>query len=174
MLSTLFNRLHRIPILPTSSGLPGSRSEHVSGLFAFSTSPEPRASTDVLAADPELVIPNLEINARYYCEMFFVFLAATATPDVKFDFRLPAGGAGNWCGDLVNQLGSTDDNWALALGDVAALGMVGNTQAFVKGCGLFQTGATVGSFSLFWSQNTSDATPTIRQANAVLFAQRYA
>ena len=136
----------------------------------------PRSNTTTLANDGDLTVPVVA-NGRYiFLALLFATSAAISTADLKVAFTWPSGGAGKW-GSAGLATGSAVPNWNAARtssGASSAFGVNGATPTWALLGGTLLNGATPGSLTVQWAQNTSNATATTLQANSGLLVVRTA
>lgn len=143
------------------------------------TSDENRQATTTFADDAHLTFA-VEANAVYEMDGWIKYFA-DPTPDIKIQFSTPSGTLGEWA-------------WLMPGSGTAATGTVGysirtetndvgssrtgygtsDSTMFTPISGLWRIGATAGSITLQWAQNTSNATATTLYTDSWLRFQRIA
>ena len=126
-----------------------------------------------LQNDDELVLP-LQANQSYVIEGFLFMISASATPDCKIAFTVPAGAT-----MILGFHANYGDNNTTLASDVlttsgTASSMIPNAGAgkenpiFISGTVIM--GATAGNLTLQWAQNTNNSNSTTIRANSYIKA----
>jgi hypothetical protein len=136
----------------------------VDGIVKVKSADTTRASTTTYSADPHLQA-SVAASTVYDGEVVGAYQAA-ATPQIKFQFSFPAGAtveAVTWHYDPGT------DEWGIAGGGIS-MSSPANIVVGLTGTGgnvpfrlnfSLHMGATAGTFSVDWTQATSNATGTI-------------
>lgn len=147
---------------------------------ARKTTDTSRSSTATPAPDEHLLF-SVEANAVYAWEGWLKYFADPAA-DLQVDFTVPAGSLGEWNGFGA---GSGTAGVAVTAGymirteanDVSQTrnyyGSTDSTHGLLLH-GLLRVGSTAGTFSLDWSQGTSNAIATVVHTDSWLRLQRIA
>jgi hypothetical protein len=143
--------------------------------FAWKTADTSRATTTVLANDPDLVLP-MAASASY---LFLVSLdyegAAVGTGDIKWHFTGPTGFTmryHRWHVDTSGAAsvgGLASESGTPTAGSAGAASLKGITMA-----GTVFNGSSSGNLTFQWAQNTSSGTATIVHAQSVMALLRMA
>ena len=131
--------------------------------IAYKTADETIASSTTLQNDDELFV-TVAANAAYRLQHDFVFNSGT-TPDIKFTYSLPSGGAGKvigWAHNTSNVI-FTFNGLATATYSLSGIAAV----AFVRVSGYITT-SSAGTVQVQWAQNTSDPGSTTVLAGSSL------
>lgn len=159
------------PTWETPSGGGGS----AYGIYA--SSDQSKASDTTLADDAALVA-ILGANKKYRLE-FDVYWDSSATPDLKFDLNFTGTTTSvfwtidNRAGPTANlgtiATSATPQSFACnALNQVATFNLSANNTLWEKIVVGIEVGASGGTFSLRWAQNTTSTTPVVRRRNSTL------
>lgn len=151
-----------------------------------------RASTITNTPDPELQF-SVEANAVYVWHGWIKYDAATGSGDIKLDWGIPTGSLGEWVGtgigttvigstsaaalqiDTVNSQGYMIRAESNDVSQERTYGGLGTgTQVAVLIHGTLRVGGTAGTFSLDWSQGTSNATASTIYTDSYIWMQRIA
>jgi hypothetical protein len=140
---------------------------------AFKSADTSRASTIVLADDPELAIP-IGANEIYSITGFFKSSSTSITPDIKIAFTVPAGAAMDI---IYHSNGGTLTTFTSAAlrdsGQPSPLISIGaNIINLIMFQGTVVNGSTAGFLKFQWAQNTSNATATTVTAGSYLAGTR--
>lgn len=131
--------------------------------FVRKASQTDRATTTVLADDPELTLAVVA-NAIYVAEIALFYQSQTAQ-DFKFQFTAPASSTIRYTLNGLHSSTATtyadDQSGAQDLANVAAVSGIGSTLTGVLCKGLLRTSGTAGNFKLQWAQVTSGATTSL-------------
>ena len=139
------------------------------GGIAWTTITKPsdtsRSTTTSLAADPHLAFTATS-GAVYEWEAVVVYVAATATPDLKITFAEDGTTRG-----IFHEYGlsSADFGQTVAIGESTSFSTTAGTASTNRG--LIMKGAYVGgggTAAIYWAQNTSDSNATTVKAGSVL------
>jgi hypothetical protein len=138
----------------------------------YKTSDLSRSNTATPSNDPDVTV-LLDINAAYAVTYALSYSNASASAiHILWNFTFPAGASGfhlrtYWTG-LTTQQTAFPDTWTQA-----RVGFIDNTKDWgAFGQGVVFTGGTSGALALQWSQNTSNATPTILRKGSYIMVQR--
>jgi hypothetical protein len=138
----------------------------VSSVHAFKAGDTSRANSNTLSADPDLSV-TVEPLTNYMLDCLLIFEAG-ATPDMKVNFGVPSGAAGN-AAYFPSPATSTNlftDGVDDLTDTVVLTGAGTNSPLGVRISGGLRVGATGGAFALNWAQNTVDATAAILHAGS--------
>lgn len=152
--------------------------------FARKTGDTSRASTTTFADDDHLTLGTLPADSVWDVEIVLNITSSSTTPDFKGRLLGPTGAAFHYVrlynhtdmttNDLTDGTAGTNTS-AMDTG-VATHFNVGMTAGgFASGCvvkGLVIIGATAGTVTLQWAQNSSNAAATVLKANSFVKAQR--
>ncbi|MEV0115883.1 hypothetical protein AB0H77_21980 [Streptomyces sp. NPDC050844] len=147
---------------------------------ARKTTDTSRASTATPVADEHLLF-TVEANAAYIWDGWLKYFADPAA-DLQVDFTVPAGSLGEWngfgAGSGTAGIGvTTGYSIRTEANDVSQprnyYGSTDSTHGLILH-GLLRVGSTSGTFSLDWSQGTSNAIATIVHTDSWLRMQRIA
>ena len=168
------------PVISGGSQLTAALLTSMQEVFVVKAGDTPRASTTVLANDPDLSLP-VPANSKWWVEMFIAASAVSAA-DIKTAWSVPAGATGN---RRISGPGSTSND-ALSDNVTSRWGVHGFTSAMVYGArsggNQFQfqeicmvtVAGTAGNIVLQWAQQVSDATATTVYADSYIRARRVA
>lgn len=168
------------PAVTAGQALTADLLQAFAGYEAWKTGTTSRASTVVLAADPDLVVP-VAANATYDVEGVLGYTAggpinSGGAGGIDFTLTAPSGSSG----------GFTATGWQLgtslsmgifpftAWGTAHALNGNGATSCSAFISGTLLTGSTAGSLGLSWCQAGASGTATILLAGCRLRARRIA
>jgi hypothetical protein len=143
---------------------------------AWKAADTPRSNTTTLANDPDLTVPVVANGSYLFLCLLFATGAAISTGDLKAAFAWPSGGSGKW-GSAGFATGSAVPNWNAARTTTATsvpFGVNGASSSWMLLGGMLLNGATPGSLTLQWAQNTSNATATTLQLGSGLLVVRTA
>lgn len=136
-----------------------------------------RASTVVLAADPDLVLP-VEANAIYtlQCGFWFTALTGASSGGISVTLTGPVGASGDFAisgKDTTVAVGNNNDQqFYAALASNFNLGsIVTNPNGTIMN-GTFATAGTSGSLTFTWAQRTSSATATVLLSGSFMQIKR--
>jgi hypothetical protein len=146
-------------------------------LFARKPGNTSRASTTVLAADPDLTVA-LPANATYVVRGLIIY-DADAAGDMMMDVNVPAGSTSTWMGQgagtgvsaVTAQVFVTTTAGA---GAPAFGGLGAGTNLGVPIEGIIRTAGTAGNYVIRWAQNSSNAVPTIFKTDSFILLTRVA
>ena len=132
-----------------------------------------RASTVTLTADPDLSIPTVA-NATYVVDGYLNFEGGTAgSSDLQWELtsngtlRFKVSGAGTG-GTTV--IGATYQGSGVVVLGTSGAGTLRGADFH----GMLIAGASAGSLTMLWAQNTTNATATIMHATSWMSARRVA
>ncbi len=145
--------------------------------LVYANSDQSKASDTALADDAQLVA-TLSANKKYRLE-FDAFWDTSATPDLKFDLNFTGTTTSvlwtvdNRSGPTANlatiATSTTSQSFACsALNVVFTFNVSAATTLWERIAVFIEVGATGGTFSLRWAQNTSNASATVRRRNSTL------
>lgn len=140
---------------------------------AVKTADESVTSSTAMQNDDALTLP-VSANTNIAFELWFPVTSASTTPDVKFNLSVPAGatllGAANGFVGGGSSLYSAAGGVSFStVADGIRLTMSSaDGMYFVLVNGSVRVGATAGSITFRWAQNTSNATATTVKAGAYL------
>lgn len=144
--------------------------------FAIKPADTTRASTATLTADPDLTL-TVDANKSYWMDCLILY-NSNVTANFKMNFTRPA--TMNFFGSSLGQglssfgAGPYDAQSGLDVTSLvlnlagSAIDMVARVQ------GVIVNGATAGSITLQWAQNTSNASNTIVRQGSHMFLRRVA
>ena len=140
-------------------------------LTAYKTLDEPLANSAALQNDGALFVPVVA-GAAYALDAFIQFLAS-APPDIRFDWTIPAGAAMTYAALGTGASNFTDYDASVVSNSTVrnAKGNGGVVQS-INTRGHLLTGATAGVLQFRWAQNTSNAAQTIVKAGSWIRLQR--
>lgn len=141
-------------------------------LIALKAADTSRSSNVTTSPDPELQVTVLA-STTYLVEMFIAYVA-DATMDFQCDYSAPSGASGimsPWGPDLSATSGSTTTTIrTVADASVTSARGVGGSDGSIiltaRPVGTLITGASGGTFSFDWAQNTSSATAATVKAGS--------
>lgn len=152
--------------------------------FVRKTSNTSRSNTNTLAADPHLSVP-LEANATYVFEAYLSH-DAPSTANIQYAFDVPASSVLNWTpdgfvqtpssaasaaatADIIRRMNTTADTPLTPRG-ISDAGSTEDTVSLPKGS--VRTSGTAGNLTLFWAQNTLNASNTVLRVDSWLRVMR--
>ncbi len=121
-------------------------------------------SSSTLQNDDELTIA-VSANKRYYFNLYLYFLSDT-TPDFKYAFTVPASTTSRRL--LGNWNGASAESATGALTTVSTIVSGGTSQQTLMLSAYVITGASAGSITLQWAQDTSDVANTTVKAGSTM------
>ncbi|MFF5759683.1 hypothetical protein ACFY7A_30145 [Streptomyces longwoodensis] len=138
----------------------------------------PRASTIVVAPDPDLQLP-VAANADYLFQ-FYLRISGDPAADMDIKVSVPSGATGSYTvtGRLAGASTADSDprtstriafNVETQFSTPSTAAAQGN-----HGAGRLTTGANAGTLSIDWAQTVSNATATVMEGDSWLFLQRLA
>jgi hypothetical protein len=131
-----------------------------------------------LAADPALTL-NVVANAVYEVKCWVIYSSGT-TPNIQFAFTGPSGASLNWTTNSLTTAATggsgsiTVLRSGLGTGNELAAGGGSGSEQIANLEGYLTVGSTAGAFTLYWAQNTANASNTVVYANSVLRLTRIA
>ncbi|MFD5425204.1 hypothetical protein [Streptomyces sp. NPDC127084] len=165
------------PTIPAGGRVTAALLTSMLPLTAAKTGTTARASTTTATADPELQV-SVEANAEYKFSAYIRYSGDTAG-DLKCTFTGPSGSSGSWGARTMDTAATTSTGNSQAvrtpLGTVKSIGCISTSvpQTFnVEG--RLITGASAGTFSFDWAQDTSNATGTGIEADSCFILHRIA
>jgi len=102
---------------------------------------------------------SMEANSAYVANFFLGIFSTSATPDIKMDWTIPAGGTRRAHFVGLPESATTNTNAVKMLWDDATQPSFATTNGFIcmQAYCYFTTGVTAGNANLRWAQNVSDA-----------------
>ncbi|HUY45613.1 MAG TPA: hypothetical protein VMV92_07785 [Streptosporangiaceae bacterium] len=139
-------------------------------LKAYKPATTSRLNTTSMSADPDLVLAGLAANAVYVVRMTLMNCAGAANPGLKWTFTVPSGSSGDMTYVSENSssvLVTSDPGW------ITANAVNANNGLHMEG--LLIMGASTGSLTLVWAQNTASASTNTKVGlGSFLTAERVA
>ena len=148
---------------------------------ARKTSDTSRASVTTPFADPHLTV-NLEANAVYQFTVQLFVASNTSGADIEVTFDGTAISTIQWAGigahNSMTTGSAAQGEWIARVGSLTPIPYAASQTAGVETSillnGMVTTIGTFGSFNLNWSQQTSNATPTIVRTGSWMRCERVA
>lgn len=160
------------------------RTNPTSSTYGVYANSDQNKSNDTTLADDAALVATLSANKKYRLE-FDVYWDSSATPDLKFDLNFTGTTTSvfwvvdNRSGPTANlatiSTSATPQSFACtALNVVFAFNFSSNTTAWERIVVDIEVGATGGTFSLRWAQNTTSGTAITRRRNSSLLVTEIA
>jgi hypothetical protein len=137
--------------------------------YIIKTADESLTSSAALQNDDHLLLA-LAANEIWAVEFFFVAFSTSATPNLKFDFTVPAGAVGAYTVTYTSTAAVATIAQGRAFGTATAVLVGANTYLPIVVRLYVINGATPGNLQLRWAQNTSTGTATLVKQGSYLRA----
>lgn len=166
------------PVGPLRAAALEQISDEIGGWYVAKTSDESVTSSTTLQNDDELFIPVVA-SATYIMTSMIVYRAA-ATPQIKINWTVPAGGTMLWTPGSLDSAVTAGFNGNInkAIYDLSVaptLGCGGAAQSIVATpSGVITTSSTAGNLQFQWAQFASNATATVVKAGSWIHLVRVA
>lgn len=146
----------------------GQADSSVRNKLVIKQADESVTSSVVLQNDDELFMP-LEANSYYEFELGLYVTLASADPDIRYKFSVPAGTVGNWFIEADETSYETEFVIRPISEERAVTSSATGTQYYlIKG--FIKTSNTAGNLQFQWAQRVSDSDAITVKANSYLKA----
>lgn len=133
-------------------------------------------TSSVALQDDDSLLMALAANEVWHVKFVVIATSASATPDIKMAFTIPAGATMGLMSPVIRA--DTDAAWVIkyvASGTAPfAVQLVAGDLTATEISGVVTNSGTAGNLTLQWAQNTSSATATTVKANSTLWAVKLA